>query len=157
MEFTTNSGATAIINVADFISSMKLKRAVVEAVKSSGADLSKIDLGGGESDKAGSTVADKEKANKAKMETANLLINIAMSVDSDERVYDALFKCLLRCTYDGVRITRDTFEAAETREDYYEVAIACMKVNLAPFFKPLFSKFNELAEKILPKKSQKSQ
>ena len=137
MEFEVKHGehkeVSVKINIADFISSMKLKKAVVEAVKESGIDISSVDIG------------------NLKAEAISSMVEAVLSVDSSDKVEDAIFKCLARCTYGGEKITRGVFEPVEVRENYYEIIFACLKVNLAPFFAPLFSKFTELQEKIIPK------
>ena len=131
MEFKSQNGVDVKINPADFISAMKLKNSVLKAVKESGVDISKIDL---------------EKITAASLQP---IIEVVLSADTNEDVEKALFKCLERCTYNGERIIRDTFEPIEAREDYYEIVINCLKENLAPFFKNLISKLKSLT----PKKS----
>jgi len=133
MEFTTKKGSEVAINVADFITSMKLKKAVIEAVKESGADISSIDL------------------DNLKIGAIDSILQIILAADSSDKVNDAIFKCLARCTYNSERITRDTFEPVEAREDYYEIVMACLKENLLPFYSPLLSRLNALQEKVLPK------
>jgi hypothetical protein len=44
-----------------------------------------------------------------------------------------------RATYNGVKITRDTFEDMDTRADYFVVAKEVLWFNLNPFFKNLKS------------------
>lgn len=126
----TQNGVDLVIKPADFISAMKLKNAVLKAVKESGVDISKIDL---------------EKINAASLQP---IIEVVLSADTSEDVEKAIFKCLERCTYNGERIIRDTFEPIEAREDYYEIVIACLKENLAPFFKNLISKLKSLTPKV---------
>ena len=133
MEFETKNSVNVKINMADFTSSMKLKKAIVEAVKESGLDISSVDI------------------TNLKSGAINSIIQAILTADSSDKVEDAIFKCLARCTYNGEKITKDIFEPLEARENYYEIIIACLKVNLSPFFVPLFSKFNELQEKIMPK------
>lgn len=132
MELTTASGAEVKINVADFITSMKLKKAVVEAVKESDVDVSSIDL------------------NNLKIGAIDSILQIILTADSSDKVEDAIFKCLARCTYNDTKITRDTFEPVEARKDYYEIVIACLKENLTPFFEAPLLKLNSLQEKIMP-------
>lgn len=67
---------------------------------------------------------------------------LALAVDSSPAVYKALFACLKRCTYNGQSITEATFEDEKAREDYYEIVIECLRVNLSPFFKGLISKLS---------------
>jgi hypothetical protein len=133
MEFTTQKGSEVRINIADFITSMKLKKAVVEAIKESDVDIAHIDL---ENLKAGAI---------------DSILQILLTCDSSDKVNDAIFKCLARCTYNSEKITKETFEEVEAREDYYEIVIACLKENLSPFFKPLFLQLKSLQEKKTPK------
>ena len=130
MEFTTENGAAIKINVADFMTSMKLKKAVVEAVKESGTDIANIDL------------------DNLKAGAIDSILQVILSCDSSEKVNEAIFKCLARCTYNSEKITKDTFEPLEARENYYEIVIACLKENLSPFFNPLLLKLNNLQSKI---------
>lgn len=130
MKIKTQNGVDLVIEPADFISAMKLKNAVLKAVKESGVDVSKIDL---------------EKINAASLQP---IIEVVLSADTSEDVEKAIFKCLERCTYNGERIIRETFEPVEAREDYYEIVIACLKENLAPFFKNLISKLKSLTPKV---------
>lgn len=122
MEFTSQSGAKVKINIADFEDTMDLQSAILkEAAKADfkieGMNLSSdVDMSG--------------------------IIKAAMSVASSKEVREILFRCLVRCTYDGQKITKATFEDAEARKDYYEVVIACLKENLTPFFEGLFSKLS---------------
>lgn len=136
MELITAQGAEVKINIADFISSMKLKKAVVEAIKESNIDVANIDL------------------NNLKIGAIDSIIQAILTIDSSDKVDESLFKCLARCTYNGEKITKETFESVEARKDYYEIIIACLKENLAPFFEPLILKLNSLQEK-MTQKSQK--
>lgn len=57
-----------------------------------------------------------------------------------------LWECFKRCTYDNgssgdLKITEDTFEPAEAREDYTQVCIEVAKANLLPFVKSLYAEF----------------
>lgn len=76
------------------------------------------------------------------------LLQIAMRLDASQKVADALFVCLGRCTYDGQRITKQTFEPRDARGDYYPIVIACLKENIGPFFVPLLSKLNPVLERM---------
>lgn len=67
----------------------------------------------------------------------------------------ATWECLKRCTYEGQKITKDSFEAAEAREDFLDIAFEVAKENLAPFMKTLFAQFKAMSEALdpLPKSS----
>lgn len=128
MEFTAQSGAKVRINPADFRDAMALKSAIAKEISKSDFDLS-----------AGSLTDKIDIADFAK---------IALAVDSSDAVYDCVFKCLVRCTYDGQKITEATFEDVNSRQDYYEIVIACLKENLLPFFGGLVSKLKPLLDKV---------
>lgn len=75
---------------------------------------------------------------------ASVIAKAAMMVDSSDKVRACIFKCLTRSTYDGQKITEETFSSHETWGDYYDIAIECIKVNLSPFLKPLLSKLSQM-------------
>ena len=125
-EITTANGVSVVVNIAPFKDAMALKNAIAKELTATGI---KLDL-------------------KADVST---LSSLALSVDSSDSVYKALFSCLARCTYGGQKIIEATFEDEKAREDYYEVVIECLKVNLSPFFKGLALKLKTLKE-ILPEK-----
>ena len=140
VDFTTQSGAKVKINPADWKSANALKTAVTKELSAAEFDL-KFDM-----------------SKDFTEQDINLLdfAKLALSVDSSEAVYKAIFSCLVRCTYNGHRITEETFEDVEARGDYYEIVIACLKENLLPFFKGLVSKLKPLAD-LLPKADQTAQ
>lgn len=122
MEFTSQSGVKVKINFADFEDAMDLQSAILkEAAKADfsldGAAITKdVDFSG--------------------------FIKAGMSVAASKEVRELIFKCLARCTYDGQKITKQTFEDPESRKDYYEVIFACLKENLSPFFEGLISQLS---------------
>lgn len=56
-----------------------------------------------------------------------------------------LWQCFARCTYNSgagdMKITEDTFEPVERRDDYMKVCMEVAKENLTPFLKSLFADF----------------
>lgn len=117
-----DSGAEIVINVAPFDDAMQLKAAIGKQLSGHDIDLSKLT---GQSD-----VKD----------VFPLVIKAVLSLDSSEDVQEAIFKCLLRCKYNGEKITKHTFENEDARADYYTIVVECLKVNLRPFFKSHLSK-----------------
>jgi hypothetical protein len=113
-EFTTKNGATIIINEAPFADAIALKNAAERAIKSTGVNL-KLD------------------------DNIESLIGIVLALDSDDEVFKKVFKCLERSLCNKQKITLDIFEESAMRENYYEIIVACLEVNLLPFFKALFS------------------
>lgn len=127
LEFKALSGAKVIINEATWQKAMALKNAISKELSEVGID---IDM---------STLQAENKS-----DALNGLIEPLLKVDSSPEVYKALFECLEYCNYDGEKITEDTFEDLGARQDYYQIMIECIKVNLSPFFKGLLSKFATL-------------
>ncbi len=126
-EITLPSGAIAKIDAAPWDDAIALKAAIAREL--SGADLSALKF---------DPNAEVDVGQFAKL---------ALLVDSSKPVMDAIFKCLARCTYDGQRITKETFERVEARKDFYDVAFACLQENIGPFFENLLSKLRPLMEK----------
>lgn len=63
----------------------------------------------------------------------------SMALVSNKDVRDALFACFNGCVLNGLKITRDTFEAEESRADYILVALEVITRNLEVFTKGLNS------------------
>ena len=129
-EIVTKSGSTLAINAAPWEDAKKLKMAIQKQAAMSGIKIEKdADL--------------------------SVLLNAALLIDSSEEVDAALYKCLIRCTRDKVKITPSTFDTIEGRKDYYEIVTACIKENLAPLFESLLSVLPEqLMAMFLTKKAE---
>jgi hypothetical protein len=69
---------------------------------------------------------------------------------SSKRIEKCLMECLKKATYNGLKITEDTFEPVEAREDYVHVMLEVAKENLAPFMKSLFASFGDILKKNIP-------
>lgn len=138
MEFTTESKAEVVINMANFIDASRLRVAVLGAIKESGVEISKVDI-----EKLLSGVKEDMGA-AVKSGALDSLLDMVISLDCSEKVNNEIFNCLKRSTYNSEKITRDTFNEPEARGDYYHIVIMCLKVNLTPFFKTLFSKLSAL-------------
>lgn len=121
VEINVPSGAKVIINVCGFDDAIAIKNAIIR-------EASKNGLGAGIS--LSSDIL--------------TLARLAALVDSSPEVYAALWPCLARCTYDGEKITKKTFEPEEARKDFYDIAIECARANVSPFFESALSKFKEL-------------
>lgn len=129
--FTGTSGKEIHINMAGFQEAMRLKNAIEQRVKLADLDTKAVGLANG------NFIEELKKMNVLP------IIDIILSVDSDPLVNAALMTCLARCTYNGEKITLATFEDEKAREDYYEIVIQCLKINLLPFFKGWISKLNK--------------
>lgn len=135
MELKTKSGCTVTINEAPFEDAINLKNSIMRELSSVGFNLDAESLKG----------VDLNSDIDSKVMIK--IINALMTIDSSNVVYENIFKCLERCKYESEKITKDTFEDSKARESYYEIIIACVKVNLAPFLKGLVSMFGQLSQK----------
>lgn len=63
---------------------------------------------------------------------------------SSKKIEAALDKCMERALYNGLRITNDTFEPEEAREDYLSVCWEVAYANLLPFTKSLSRQFSAI-------------
>lgn len=125
MEFTGTNGKTIVINAAGFKDAFELKNSIEESIKGQQLDLVK----------KGTSLENMDIAP---------LIQLVLSIDSNERFNTALFKCLEKCLYDQEKITEKTFEKVENRADYYNIVIECVKVNISPFFVGLISRLKDM-------------
>lgn len=135
-EFTSTSGAKVHVRVAPFKDSMALKNAITKELSTKGIDLSTLTF----KDENGK---DKKIGDIDTKELLSPIVNSVLALDSSDEVYRAVFKCLERCTYNGEKITENTFEDVEARGDYYEILLSCLKENIFPFFGGLRSKFKD--------------
>lgn len=65
-------------------------------------------------------------------------------------IEEALWKCFERCTYNGLKITEDTFEPVEARGDYFELCMEVGMDNIAPFMKGLSAEFGVILSALKP-------
>lgn len=139
-EIKTKGGADLVVRLASFANAINLQNIVLREISGSGLD---IDL-------------DLKKMVDGDSEGAlNELLPALINVCSSEAVQKALFDCLVQCTYNSEKITRDTFENFEARGDFYEVLIECAKYNLAPFLKSLLSGLKEKLKAVTKSLEQK--
>ena len=124
------SGAEVVIREAPFQDVMRLKSAIFSVAAESGLDLEGINF----DDDISKLIAP--------------IVKTALHIDSSQKVMEELFNCLQRCTYDGEKITEQTFEATKARGDFYIVAFECIKVNLLPFIAGLRSQLEASGLKI---------
>ena len=79
---------------------------------------------------------------------SNFFKNIACYLFASKDIEDKLSKCFEKCLYDGQRITEETFEPEDARQDYFEVMILVAKENILPFGKALLSDYGHLFEEV---------
>lgn len=117
-EITLLSGAKLKIQVSPFAVSKALYQAVLKEVKSIGLT--------------------------SKTEMANIYKDILCAGFSSPEIESCLWQCMDRCLLNGVRITPDSFEPLERREDYLQVCVEVGRANLAPFTKNLMLVYSQV-------------
>lgn len=83
----------------------------------------------------------KEVSIKDGLDIAEILKQFFCVGFSSKEVEALTWKCLERCLYNGERITEDTFEPIERRDDYLKVVAEVVKENVLPFAKSLYAEF----------------
>lgn len=69
---------------------------------------------------------------------------------SSRKIEQALEECMKRCLYNGMKITADTFENEDARQDYLQVCFEVGKANIEPFLKALMPKLQQFSA-MMPK------
>lgn len=75
------------------------------------------------------------------MEMTSVIKDLFCSAFSSKEIDVLLDACMKRCTYDGTKITEETFEPVSARTDYVKVCTEVALENVLPFFKSLLSEF----------------
>lgn len=122
-EITLPSGAILKVNLAPFPDSKALYQAILEELRTV-------------------SVNDEDEIG------INLIKDLFCTGFSSKKVDTALSKCVARCLYKGEKITNESFEPAEARQDYMKVLIEVTKENILPFVKSLSAEFS-LARSLL--------
>ena len=94
-----------------------------------------------------------EEAKDLKMDAqaevdVNLFKDLFCTMMSSKKVESALWGCMRRVTYNGLKITESTFEDVEARQDYFEVCFEVAKENILPFTKSLYAKLSPILDKL---------
>lgn len=67
---------------------------------------------------------------------------------TSKKIESALWDCFKRCTYDSgagdLKITTDSFEPVERRDDYLTVCFEVAKENVQPFMKSLYAQYSQI-------------
>lgn len=113
-EVTLQSGAVLKVAPAPFIQSKNLYQALLRELKT--------------------VVFDKQTM-------PNVWKDLFCSGFSSLEVEKPLWECMTRCLLNGERITPDTFEPVERRDDYMQVCMEVAKENVTPFAKSLYAEF----------------
>lgn len=78
----------------------------------------------------------------------NLFKDMFCAALSSKKIEAALDVCMKRVTYNGLKVTQDTFEPVEAREDYLNVCFEVAKENIQPFTKNLYAQFGDIFQKV---------
>lgn len=111
------SGAELVITPAPFADAKALYQAVLEELKSL-------------------------KLNPQDDVDVNLLKDLICAGFGSKKIELALSKCFQRATYNGLKVTDDTWEPVEARQDYLQACLEVAKENLLPFVKSLSAEFS---------------
>ncbi len=71
---------------------------------------------------------------------------------SSKEIEQCLWKCFTRCLIDNSKITTDTFEPVDKRDDYFMVCFEIAKVNIMPFTKSLYAQYAHIFQQLKAKK-----
>lgn len=74
----------------------------------------------------------------------NFIKDMLFSVVASESVEAAIWPCLAHSIYEKHRITTDSFESLEGREDFLEICYEVGKENILPFGKNLYAELSPL-------------
>lgn len=117
------SGAKLEITIAPFKDARALYQALLEEVKSLKMDPeAEVDV--------------------------NLWKDLFCAALSSKKIEAALDVCMARALYNGVRISDETFEKVEAREDYIDACYEVAKANIQPFTKSLYVKYSHILGKL---------
>ena len=113
------SGAELVIQLAPFTDSRELYQAMMEEAKGLKIE-GKTDL------------------------DYNFFKDIFCTALSSKKIEKAVWKCAAKATYNSLRVTEETFEPAEARQDYLPFLFEVAQVNVEPFMKDLYAKYGHI-------------
>lgn len=79
---------------------------------------------------------------------ANFLKDCFCTLISSDEVIAAIMVCAKRCTYNGLKITEETFEPAEARGDYIVALTLIAQENVIPFMSGLYAQYKTIFGKM---------
>jgi len=79
-----------------------------------------------------------------KAEMTSLLKDLFCVGFASQHIEACLWECFKRCTIDGLKIDKDTFEPVDRRDDYMKVCIEVAKANILPFVKSLYAEYQAI-------------
>lgn len=77
-------------------------------------------------------------------EMSKLLKDLLCYGFSSKKIEAALYKCMDRVLYNGLKITDETFEPVDARGDYLVVIFEVAKENVEPFMKSLYAQYGQV-------------
>lgn len=78
----------------------------------------------------------------------NLWKDMFCSALSSKKIESALEECLVRCLYNGQKISQETWEPVKTRDDYLTACFEVAAENVRPFMKSLYAKYSGILGKL---------
>ena len=89
-----------------------------------------------------------EELDESKLALFDGVLQIFLTIDSDEEVYKQIFNCLDQSIYREAnskdnRLNEQIIQNHDLRDHYYSICIACIKLNVLPFFFGLRSLFTQ--------------
>ena len=121
-EITLPSGAVLVIRQSPFAVSKALYQAILKEIKA-------IQF-------------------SSQTELAIIFKDIFCMAFSSSEIDSCLWKCFERCTIDGMKIDKDSFEKPERRQDFMQVCVEVAKANISPFVKSLYAQFQQFSKMI---------
>lgn len=76
---------------------------------------------------------------------------------SSKKVEQKLWKCMEKVLINKLRVTTETFEPVEARDDYFTVLMEVATENISPFTKSLYVKYADILRQITSFQASKSQ
>lgn len=123
-EYKLPSGATLRLTLAPFAQARELYQSVLDEAK-----IIKLDL-------------------KTELD-ADFFKTIFCSLLSSKKVEDKIWACLEKCLYNNFKVTLETFEPEEARQDYVELMFIVGRENILPFTKGLSARYGLQLESIM--------
>jgi hypothetical protein len=129
MEKFLPSGALLEGAPLSYQESWHVSQALVKEIERLKIDLDKIDL----------SQLTEANPNDIKIDFILQLKDPLCSILGSQKIVEAVDKCFAKFTYDKMRITSQTFEKREARQDYLFAAFYVLWENVSPFFAGLSS------------------
>lgn len=83
----------------------------------------------------------------------NLKKDLFLSLVTSKKVEACVWECMKFATLDDARITEDSFEKVEFRDDYLTVCHKVAEENIVPFWKSLYAQFGEILAPLMKRQA----